>query len=239
MSDTKEVISLLVELQGKDSVLQKLRKQLEENPVSIENFKKEKDAFHSDAEEAKKRVLDMQKLKKEEEIDLETREEKIKKNNLDLNSVRSNEAYKALLTEIDSAKSEKSKFEDEILDLMEKIDQELARSKTVEKEIKEKDAVIQSKIATIEEDSKKVQSEIEKLQVERDEFAKKIPGDILSKYDYIRESRDGLAIVCLDGENCGGCSTVLRPQTINEIFKGKDLIICDTCSRIIYKKNGT
>ena len=238
MSDTKEMISLLVQLQEKDIAIYKLKKQFEDNPVSIEALKSEQATFHAQAEEIKKRLLDMQKLRKEKEIELGTREEKIKKNNLDLNSIKSNDAYKALLTEINNAKIEKSVFEDEILDLMDKIDKESVNVKAVEKEIKEKDAVNQSKIAKIEEESKRIQSDIEKLTAERDEFAKKVPQDILSKYDYIRESRDGLAIVGLEGENCGGCSTVLRPQTINDIIRGKDLIICDTCSRIIYKKNG-
>ncbi len=57
----------------------------------------------------------MQKLKKEKEMELAAREEKIKNNNLELNSVKSNDAYKALLTEIDNAKIEKTAFEDEIL----------------------------------------------------------------------------------------------------------------------------
>jgi len=239
MPETKELIDLLITLQEKDTALYSLKKQLADNPVKIEAIKNEQAQFRAEAEEEKKTFLDMQKLRKEKELDLAAREEKIKKSNLELNSIKSNEAYKALLTEIDTAKKEKNTFEDEILELMDKIDKEAIRAKAVEKELKEKDAAAQAKISQVEEDSKRIQTEVDKLTAERDEFAKKVPVDILAKYDFIRESRDGIAIVSLEGENCGGCQTVLRPQTINEVIKGKDFVICDTCSRIIFKKHGT
>ncbi|MCX5782019.1 MAG: C4-type zinc ribbon domain-containing protein, partial [Elusimicrobia bacterium] len=163
----------------------------------------------------------------------------IKKHNMELNSIKSNEAYKALLIEIEGAKANKSVLEDEILDLMEKIDQESVKVKQRENDLKAKESEIQTKISKIEEESKRIQVEIEKLQAEREEFAKKIPDELLGRYNYIREGRDGIAVVGLDGDICEGCSTVLRPQTINDICKGKDFVICDNCSRIIYKKNGT
>ncbi len=239
MSEIKQQIELLVILQDKDIVLDKLKKQLFDNPLAIAEHKQTLDQYRAEAEQSKNKLLDMLKLRKEKEIDLLTKEEEIKKHNMELNSIKSNEAYKALLIEIEGAKANKSVLEDEIIDLMEKIDQESVSVKQSENDLKAKESEIQAKISKIEEDSIRIQSEIEKLQAEREEFAKKIPDELLGKYNYIREGRDGLAVVGLDGDTCEGCSTVLRPQTINDIYKGKDFVICDNCSRIIYKKNGT
>jgi predicted nucleic acid-binding Zn-ribbon protein len=239
MPEIKQQIELLVILQDKDIVLDKLKKQLSDNPLTIAELNQTLAQYKSETEESKNKLLDMLKLKKEKEIELQTREEEIKKHNMELNSIKSNEAYKALLIEIEGAKANKSVLEDEILDLMEKIDQESVAVKQRENDLKTKESEIQAKISKIEEDLKRIQAEIEKLQAEREEFAKQIPHDLLAKYNYIREGRDGIAVVRLEGEICGGCSTVLRPQTINDVYKSKDFVICDNCSRIIYKKNGT
>ena len=156
---------------------------------------------------------------------------------MELNAVKSNDAYKALLSEIDAAKKAMSVLEDEILQLMDDIDGAMVSSKKVDVEVKNKEQEIQTVIAKLEAETQKFKVEFDQKKAERDEFSKQLPQDLLSRYDHIRESRDGVAIAALSGDICGGCSCILRPQTINDIIKGKDLVTCDNCSRFIYKKN--
>ncbi|MFC1501273.1 zinc ribbon domain-containing protein [Elusimicrobiota bacterium] len=234
--ETSEKIDLLVALQEKDTELNNLKQQITKDPEDINSQKELSEKYRSDAENEKKTLLDLQKAKKEKELDLETKETEIKKHNLELGSIKSNDAYKALLIEIESGKQDQSALENDILELMEKIDEESKKAKDVDSESKKREIEIQGKIKELENEIKVLQEKYNSLKAERDEFAKKIPEDLLSHYDHIREGRDELAIVSLDGESCGGCGSILRPQTINDLHKGKELVVCDNCSRFVYLK---
>ena len=92
------------------------------------------------------------------------------------------------------------------------------------------------KIFKKKEEVVKVNAEFEKLVKERNEFAGNIDKELLRHYEYIRESKGGQAVAGVEDDICGGCHIALRPQVINDVCKEQELIICDSCSRILYKK---
>lgn len=236
MEAIKEKLDLLIVLQEKDLALDAVRRQAEEVPVKIGGQQALIAGLKTELENSKKALTDLQLAKKQKELDLETHENQIKKHNAELNAVKSNDAYKALLAEIENAKKANSQLENDILEIMEKIEAENAASKTKEKELKQKEAEIQAVIKCFEDELAKLQAEAAKLEADRAEYAKGIPPEVLKKYDWIRESREGVAVVGIEGENCCGCHIQLRPQLVNEVCKGQDFVYCDSCSRILFKK---
>jgi predicted nucleic acid-binding Zn-ribbon protein len=58
--------------------------------------------------------------------------------------------------------------------------------------------------------------------------------EYLSKYERILHSKDGLAMVNVEHDSCGGCNINLPPQVINEIRMKEELIFCQSCARILY-----
>jgi uncharacterized protein len=236
MEAIKEKLDLLIILQDKDNELDKVKKLAAEVPVKIEGQKALIAGLRAELEISKKTAVDLQLLKKQKELDLETHENQIRKHNAELNSIKSNDAYKALLTEIENSRKVNSQLENDILEIMEKIETEVASSKEKEKILKLKETEIHGVIKCFEDELAKLQAEAAQLEAARNEYAAGIPPDVLKKYDWIRESREGLAVVSIDGENCSGCNIHLRPQIVNEVFKGQDFIFCDSCSRILYKK---
>jgi len=236
MADIREKLQQLVKLQEKDCALDALRKKTKDFPAQIESEKGSMVRLRAEFEEKKGKLTQYQMKRKEKEIELDSKEGQIKKHNMELNSIKSNDAYKALLAEIAKAKNDKSALENEILELMDLVEKESAQIKEEEKKLKTKDVEIQANIGRIQNELKQVEEQIAVLEKERNEFSVTIPKDILSRYDYIRESRGGVAIVPVEGSDCGGCHIVLRPQIINDVCKGQDFITCDSCSRILYKK---
>ena len=87
----------------------------------------------------------------------------------------------------------------------------------------------------MQEELRKIETEIAGLEAERKQYCAGIPSELLSRYEYIRE-RQGSAVVPIEGENCGGCQIILRPHIINDVCKYQELVECDSCSRILYKK---
>ena len=57
-------------------------------------------------------------------------------------------------------------------------------------------------------------------------------------YDRIRNSyRNGLAVVAVDRDACGGCFNSIPPQRQSEIRLHKKIIVCENCGRILLDAN--
>ncbi|OGS19342.1 MAG: hypothetical protein A2219_06825 [Elusimicrobia bacterium RIFOXYA2_FULL_50_26] len=236
MENIKEKLAVLIELQQKDSNLDKYRKQMETLPRQVEEKNNLLAGCRAELDEGKKSATQFQLLRKEKEIELATKENDIRKHSMELNSVKSNDAYRALMSEIEKAKQDKSKLEEEILLLMDNIDQESAGVKVKDTELKNNEIKIKVEITALENEYKKMQETLAQLDAARNEYAGKITLELLQRYEFIRSAREGVAIVPINDSSCGGCHITLRPQIINEVYKGLDLVTCDNCSRILYKK---
>lgn len=236
MSDLKEHIDLLITLQAKDSSLDELNDKAAVIPLKIDEMNDLMKKIRSDFEERKKNLVQLQVKRKEKELELDSKESEIKKHNIELNSVKTNDTYKALLTQIDNCKQQKSLLENDILDIMEKVENESKLIKTFEIEQKEKESIIKTEINKLEVELNNLKAAISNYDTERAEYLKKIPENILSNYERIRNYTKGTAIVHLEGEKCSACHMYVRPQLINEICKGQEIVACDNCLRILYKK---
>ncbi|MCL2485765.1 MAG: C4-type zinc ribbon domain-containing protein [Endomicrobia bacterium] len=236
MENLKQDLELLYNLQDYDIKIMALRNHIASIPALISEKQKEVENKKAETEAKKKNFVDLSSLKKEKEALLDSKEKAIAKNSGELNSVKSNDTYKALLLEIEKAKADKSVVEDEILELMVKIDSEAPVVKNAETELKDFEQNIKNEITGLENSAKKDEESIADIEKEREEYKHKVSPKILEQYERIREGRDGQGIVLVDGESCGGCSMVLRPQLINQAHKFTDLVYCDNCSRILLKK---
>jgi predicted nucleic acid-binding Zn-ribbon protein len=236
MENLKQDLELLYGLQDYDIKIEKIREELAGAPAIIKEKLQNVDNKKAEAEEKKKNFVALNSLRKEKEAVLDSKEKAVAKHSMELNTVKSNDAYKALLSEIEKAKADKSVIEDEILELMEKIDVESAVVKQSEAELKEFEQKTKSELSAIESSSKKLEADIAVIEKEREDFKHKVNPKILEQYERIREGRDGQGICLIDGESCGGCGMVLRPQLINQAQKCHELVFCDNCSRILLKK---
>ena len=194
--------------------------------------------MHTSALSAKETLNKLLLEKKNKEMELQQNEELIKKHSFELNSVKTNDAYKALLNEIEFQKNSKNDVETSILEILDDIDKENENLKLAKKELEEKEVLLKEEIKKYEQHSVRLKDEIEVQSKERDEFAAGVDSNLLDKYEFIRESRQGFAVVPVveEDESCGGCHLRIRAQIINDVYKCHDIIFCDNCQRILYKK---
>ncbi len=147
--------------------------------------------------------------------------------------VKTNDQYKALLHEIQFAEKEISANEDKILELMVNAD---AR----DKEVKTAQAKLKAETAEIEkekEQARQTTAADEKLLTEwrarRDQIRTGINEDLLRQFERVSKFR-GSGISEVRDQKCMACRVMLRPQTYNEIRSGQQVIVCDSCQRILY-----
>lgn len=230
----KDQIIKLVELQKIDQNIYNLNKEKLELPKQIE-------ILSAKFQEKKKTLLaledklkDLQKKRKDKELDLGTGEENIKKLQTQLYLLKTNKEYQTMLNEIAKKKADNSIIEEEIINILDSIDatnQEMAGEK--QDLVQEENKFNQEK-KTVEERIVQINAEIERLNLQRKQALDQVDKKILSTYERILAGRDSLAIVSVKNDSCQGCFMSLPPQVINEIKMNEKLITCDKCNRILY-----
>lgn len=230
-----EKIASLVRLQELDAHLDGLRQARSRLAPRREGLKAEIQGLASRQEEAKKALTQAQVDRKNLELDIDAKEQAVRKASSDLNTVKNNDAYKTLLAQIEDSKKAKAAIEDQVLELMEKIDRLQKSFKEDDKRSLEAKAGLEAKIAEVDAEEKRLEGEWTQAKAERDAFARSLPPAVLQAYENIQRGRPGAVVVVpIKGSICGGCRTTLPPNVINQVMKGKELISCDTCSRLLY-----
>jgi predicted nucleic acid-binding Zn-ribbon protein len=228
-------LELLYELQAYDGKINDIKKQISQAPSLIEEKNKTLEARKIEFSAKKKNLAKLNLLKKEKEELLDEKEKAISKHLIELNSVKSNDIYKALLGEIEKANFNKSILESEILEFMDEIDKKSIILEKTHKELREFENNIKTDISRIEISIKKLEEKLTGMEKVRKEHELKIDRSILSQYERLRLGCGWQVIALVNEGSCGVCGMVLRPQLINQAKKAHDLVFCDNCSRILLK----
>jgi len=147
-------LTFLLKLQEFDSALDESQETVQSLEASVKTKNSDIEAIKKKLATDKDSLRTNQAKRKELEIDAETKESLIKKHQAELNSLKSNDAYKAMLGEIDAAKTSLTQIEDQTLDLMEKIDQDQASYKKAEEKAKGDETSAKGKIKNFEDQKK-------------------------------------------------------------------------------------
>jgi predicted nucleic acid-binding Zn-ribbon protein len=230
----KDAIKTLLALQERDLELDRLSAELRAVPGKIAALKGQIQAAKLVLEEAKKESTALQMTRKQKELDLETAENAIRKHSTDLNAIKTNEAYRALLGEIEKAKNEKSALEDQVLQLMDQSDQAIRFWKDKEAVFKRDEVDFLKQIGDWEVRQEALRQEIADKEAQRREAAAALPHLMAEHYERVRKGKKGAALVPIRKEQCSGCHMKVSQNLINEVRRGQKLIPCESCSRIVY-----
>lgn len=230
----KAQLAELIRLQQEDKAIHDLNVEKQTKPEEIARLTEEFEAKKQSLADAEKKLLDIQKQKKEGELNLASQEENARKLQSQLYSLKTNKEYQAMLGQIQDAKADASVIEDKILGLMDEV--ETAR-KAVDEEkarLKEHEQVFNEAKRKIEERIKAIDGEIAQHEAKRKQIAPAVDARILAQYDRILQGRNGLAMVPVQEYSCTGCFMRVTPQIVNEIKMYDQLITCQACNRILY-----
>ncbi|MCB4756012.1 MAG: C4-type zinc ribbon domain-containing protein [Elusimicrobia bacterium] len=227
-------LQLLLQLQTHDSALDELTEKADALSAAIQALNQSLESMKSALKSAKEALSSHQVKKKQLEMDADAKDQLVKKHHAELNALKSNEAYRAMLGEINTAKEALRKIEDELLSVMEQIENEEKEFKAKEQLAKSEDGKGKAEIQTLESEKAALLAEIKTKQEARDQFAATISDALKAPYENVRKKRGGLAVVPMVNSSCGGCQMNLTPNKMNEVKKGRLLILCDVCSRFVY-----
>ena len=234
ITNLKAQLTSLVQLQTLDTEIYSLKNEKDSKPREIKALE---DAFGQkklNLADAEKKLLDLQKLRKERELELGSKEEATKKLQGQLYQLKTNKEYQAMLQQIDDAKADASVIEDKILEALEAID----KAKTdIEKEkvhLQEEEKKFNAQKKTVEDRTKEIDARLAELESKRKQLLPAIEKKILAQYERILTNRDALAIVRVINNTCQGCNMFVPPQVINLIRMYERIITCEVCNRMLY-----
>jgi uncharacterized protein len=227
-------IHLVIQLQSLDQRIAALEKEVAALPKHIAAIEKTLESHLRKLEADKAALSANQKDRKRLEGDIQMHQQKISKLRDQMLGAKTNEQYRAFQNEIDYIEKEIRQAEDRILELMSESERLEGNVKTAEAALKEEKQVVEKEKAQARERSAADQAQIDQLRGERKEVAVKLPALTLKTYDHIRKTRHGVAIAeALEGR-CSACQIVLRPQYLQDLRKGDQLMNCETCGRFLY-----
>ncbi len=229
-----EQIKILIELQKIDGEIFHLKKELANQPVMQKKIESDFDKKKISLRQAEDALKVLQMKLKEKEVDLQVKEEKIKKLQSQLYQLKSNKEYSAMELEIKGIKADNSLLEEEILRAMDAVDG--AKTKCVKEKalLADEEKKMKEEIEIIKKKSEEVKAVILSQEEKRKAYFPNVEPKLISQYEKILKNKDGLALVPVKNSSCAGCHMELPPQVVNEIHIQDKLIICESCSRILY-----
>lgn len=227
-------LALLCELQELDLQIRRIKENISEIPTKIAKWRGELAEREGKLEELKKGREQRIVARKEKELDLDSKQDNLKKYQAQLYMTKTNKEYSSLLHEIEEVKRVSSRLEDDILISMEEVE---AQEESIQKKsnnLEEKRQETQKGEQEENAKSKELEERLEVTQAERNKLAQNVDSSLLSKYERIAKGKAGLAIVPVVDETCGGCHLQLPPQSIQIVKQGDKFTTCEGCARILY-----
>jgi predicted nucleic acid-binding Zn-ribbon protein len=225
---------LIIELQRLDSELHDAALVLEGIPRLVQDVDKRIQATTKLVADAKDKMVQNQKKRRELENDVKDLKTQIGKYKRQLNEVKTNKEYTSLLHEIEEAQHKVDSLEEAIIaemlaadDVEEEIQAALRKQSTEEDSLNKEKSVLDQKM-------KETEARFAALAKEREALLPRIPPEQLRLYEAIAQKKGGTALSPVTGDFCAMCHMRVRPQMLNEIRDKTKVILCEACGRILY-----
>lgn len=226
-------LRFLYALQQVDSQLDELDDFKGELPAIVNQLTEAVNSLTNKISELETEIKNNKKKSDGSDVEIISLTEKIEKYKKQQYEVKTNKQYDALTHEIENSEKKIEQLTNDIIILegnikngkedLEKLKEEL---KTAEQELEERQAELDVIIKENEEEELKVQHERQKL-------VARIAKQDLAIYSRIRNAKDGIAVVSVKRNACGGCYNSLPPQKIQELRQNTNMFTCERCGRIL------
>lgn len=231
----KDLLKKLIELQALDGEIYTIQQQLKERPEQVKLLQEEFESKKSHLNELETKIKNIQVKRKNFEVDLQAKEDNIKKANTQLNDLKTNKEYKAKITEIEGMKVEKSRIEEQILlsyDESDSINSQIEKEKVV---VAQEEKNYLAKKKEVDDEIKIHQERINVLDSQRNKIVPDVDSNLMSVYERVLNHKEGLAIApVVNNDSCGGCYMNINAQMVNLLKMHSEIVQCERCSRILY-----
>jgi predicted nucleic acid-binding Zn-ribbon protein len=221
-------------LQKFDSKIDEINKLRGELPMEVKDLEDEITGYNTRISAIDKEIGIIDEDIRSKKAIQEESKELLKKYEKQQNNVKNSREFEAINKEIELNELEIKACEKKIKDANYEKEEHNNQKASIQKLIADKQELLKIKaneLTKITEETEKEEAEVLKS---REKAAELVEPRLLIAYNRIRGSyRNGLAVVPVERDSCGGCFNVIPPQRQSEIRLRKKMIVCEHCGRIM------
>jgi uncharacterized protein len=230
----EEKLTSLVRLQKIDSKLDEIQILKGELPMEVKDLEDEIEGLHARQTRVEEEINGITEFIDQKKEAIKEAQALISKYEKQSENVKNNREFEAINKEIEMQQLEEKLCEKHIKDASEEISEKARQLELAKKAVATKEANLNGKKAELEKIIGENEKEEKHYNKEAGEARKDVDERLILSYDRIRNNyRNGLAVVPVERDSCGGCFHAIPPQKQSEIKLRKKVMVCENCGRIL------
>ena len=230
----EEKLSSLVRLQKIDCKLDEVQILKGELPMEVKDLEDEIEGLHARQVRVEEEINGIQEFIEQKKEAIKEAQALIKKYEKQSENVKNSREFEAINKEIEMQQLEEKLCEKHIKDATEEIAEKARQLDLAKKAVGAKEANLSAKKAELEKIIGETDKEEKEYNKQAADARVHVEERLLGSYDRIRNNyRNGLAVVPVERDSCGGCFHAIPPQKQSEIRLRKKVMVCENCGRIL------
>ena len=230
----EDKLKALYQLQRVHSEIDKINILRGELPLEVQDLEDEIEGLNTRVTNFQDELKQLETLVSNKKNEIINAQGLIKKYQEQQNNVRNNREYDSLSKEIEYQTLEVELFEKRIREFVAQSTEKQEAISIAQKMMEEREADLKSKQDELSEITSDTEKEEKQLLKKSAEIEAMIEPRLINAYKRIRSNaRNGLAVVTVQRDACGGCFANIPPQRQLEIRSRKKVIVCEYCGRIL------
>ena len=230
----EEKLKALYQLQVTLSGIDENRELRGELPLEVQDLEDEIAGLNTRIEKIQHEIEQFQKAVSQKNGEILEAQESLKRYQSQLDTVSNNREYDTLSKEIEFQQLEIELCEKKIREGQQKIQERQADLAYTQEHKADREKGLVEKRSELDDIMSETRDEEERLKEKALDLEKKIEPRLLASFKRIRKgARNGLGIVYVQRDACGGCFNKIPPQRQLDIKMHKKIIPCEYCGRIL------
>ena len=230
----EEKLKTLFQLQTALSSIDEKRALRGELPLEVQDLEDEIEGLNTRVEKIQAEISEFQKAIVQKKGEIAMAEASVNRYKSQLDEVKNNREYDTLSKEIEFQTLEIELCNKKIREAENRIQEKSVELNVSNETIKERQEDLDIKKGELDEIIAETRAEEDKLKEKVKDLESKIEARLLTSFKRIRKNaRNGLGIVYVQRDACGGCFNKIPPQRQLDIKMHKKIIVCEYCGRIM------
>lgn len=230
----EEKLTSLVRLQKIDSKLDEIKILKGELPMEVKDLEDEIEGLHARQTRVEEEINGITEFIAQRKDAITEAQALIKKYEKQSENVKNSREFEAINKEIEMQQLEEKLCEKHIKDANEEIAEKAKQLESAKKAVSTKETNLSNKKGELEKIIGETEKEEKHYKKDETSAREHVEERLLHSYDRIRNNyRNGLAVVAVERDSCGGCFHAIPPQRQSEIKLRKKIMVCENCGRIL------
>ena len=230
----EDKLKALYELQQVDTKIDNLRTLAGELPQEVKDMSDEVEGLKTRLTNIENEIKECETQISDHRVRTENANASISRYKEQQNTVRNNREFDNLNKEIEYQELEIEASQRKIKYFTQELEARIADKAHTTKTIEERTVDLNQKRSELDQILAETKAEMESLMVKAADLSNKIDERLLTAFNRIRKNaRNGLAVVKIERDSCGGCHAKIPAQRQLDIRTRKKIIVCEFCGRVL------